>query len=253
VQAQNCSAASVSAPDHLRCLCGLAIRKAASHEADAEVLWSADNGSALFDRHVRDDGKPCPCRDHHFGSLAWIPLHAKGECVGLLHVADPREQVIGAHRVQRLQRVAAMFGELLDNLRNPDTATNASRLHVLVADDDDLLRDMLQHLLSARGFDCEVAADGQVALEMCASIRFDLVVTDIEMPRMSGIGLARELGLRYGPYRPPIVVLTGNPGHLTDEARTQHGIAAVVAKPILDFAAFADLLVANVRAPHGAL
>lgn len=251
VQAQNCSAASASTPGHLRCLCGLTIRKAA-REPGAPVLWSGNNGQALFERYVADEGKPSPCRDLHFGSLAWIPLRSQGECVGLLHVADPRQQVIGAHRVQRLQHLTAIFADLLASLRHVATATSASRLSVLLVDDDEPLRAMLQRLLCSRGFDCAVAADGAAALDACATTRFDLVVTDIEMPGVSGIALARQLTSRYGPYRPPIVVLTGNPGRLTETERVEYGLGAIVAKPIVDLSAFADLLVDSAHRPLGA-
>lgn len=63
----------------------------------------------------------------------------------------------------------------------------------LVVDDDPGMRAVLRHLLELEGWAVEEAADGPSALEAWRHHRPDLVLTDLEMPRMTGEELARRL------------------------------------------------------------
>jgi len=65
--------------------------------------------------------------------------------------------------------------------------------HILIADDDAGIRDVLRMALEPAGFTVSVAADGQAALEMARSLSPDLVVLDIGMPEMDGLTVCREI------------------------------------------------------------
>lgn len=89
-------------------------------------------------------------------------------------------------------------------------------IRVLVAEDQAMVLGALCALLEIEG-DIEVvgrARDGRQALELCREQAPDVVLTDIEMPELSGLELARELSAR-GP-RPKVVILTtfARPGYL---------------------------------------
>jgi len=60
---------------------------------------------------------------------------------------------------------------------------------ILVVDDERSIRDMLSIYLSREGFDVQCAPDGQAALERCQAQEFDIVIADIKMPKLDGIGL----------------------------------------------------------------
>ena len=79
---------------------------------------------------------------------------------------------------------------------------------VLTVDDSRAMRDMLRHSLLAAGFRVIQAEDGVHGLEVLASETPDVIVTDINMPRMDGFGFIEEV--RSDPhYRGvPILVLT---------------------------------------------
>jgi two-component system response regulator PilR (NtrC family) len=62
-------------------------------------------------------------------------------------------------------------------------------IHILIVDDDDITRESLATVLRARGFDCTMAENGQVALDLLKAAEFDVVISDIEMPEMDGIEL----------------------------------------------------------------
>jgi DNA-binding NtrC family response regulator len=64
---------------------------------------------------------------------------------------------------------------------------------VLIVDDKDSLRDMLSKTLSMEGFDVETAADGNDALRLADTRRFDVVLTDLKLPTMDGIEVLSKL------------------------------------------------------------
>ena len=69
----------------------------------------------------------------------------------------------------------------------------AKRLRVLVADDAITSRMLFRNILASHGFEVSIAADGEAALQLLKSEHFDLVVTDIQMPRFDGLQLTREI------------------------------------------------------------
>jgi len=79
---------------------------------------------------------------------------------------------------------------------------------ILVTDDDATTRQMVRGVLKKAGYDVSVAADGFGALRAIQKKRFDLVLLDIWMPRMTGLGL---LGHLHGEKNiPKIVVMTSD-------------------------------------------
>lgn len=81
-------------------------------------------------------------------------------------------------------------------------------LRILTVDDSASMRALLRHALAANGFDVVQAEDGVAALEWLALNEVDLVITDINMPRLDGFGLIERLrgGTRHRDR--PILVLT---------------------------------------------
>jgi two-component system chemotaxis sensor kinase CheA len=76
---------------------------------------------------------------------------------------------------------------------------------VLVVDDSPTTRALLRNLLSAAGFSVQTATDGVNALDRLASQPFDLVVSDVEMPRMNGFELTRQIKSRM---KLPVILVT---------------------------------------------
>jgi two-component system, chemotaxis family, chemotaxis protein CheY len=93
---------------------------------------------------------------------------------------------------------------------------------ILTVDDSKTMRDMVSYTLRKAGFDVNEAEDGKKALVVLASARFDLVITDLNMPVMDGITLIRNV--RSGsPHRNvPILILTTE----ADGAKKAEGKAA---------------------------
>ncbi|MEI5008105.1 response regulator transcription factor [Streptomyces sp. NPDC087659] len=86
------------------------------------------------------------------------------------------------------------------------TSTPDDGGRILVVDDEPAVREALQRSLAFEGYAVEVAADGADALAKVESYRPDLVVLDIQMPRMDGLTAARRL--RSAGSTLPILMLT---------------------------------------------
>ncbi|RUM35762.1 MAG: two-component system response regulator [Desulfobulbus sp.] len=74
---------------------------------------------------------------------------------------------------------------------------------ILIVDDEPDLRNIFKRFLEIEGYPCRTAGDGEKALEMLGQEDFSLVISDINMPGISGIDLLRELGDRH----PDVAVL----------------------------------------------
>jgi CheY-like chemotaxis protein/anti-sigma regulatory factor (Ser/Thr protein kinase) len=86
--------------------------------------------------------------------------------------------------------------------------TEAAVKSILVAEDDPTTRYLLSSVLKAAGFSVDAAADGSAALEMLREKSFDLVLTDIWMPRLNGLELMARL--KQEAIRPKVVVMTSD-------------------------------------------
>lgn len=79
---------------------------------------------------------------------------------------------------------------------------------VLAVDDSRTMRDMLNLALSSAGFTTHLADDGVHGLEVLESIEPDVIITDINMPRMDGFGFMNAVRSEERWSRIPILVLT---------------------------------------------
>ncbi|MFJ4711646.1 response regulator transcription factor [Streptomyces sp. NPDC088785] len=89
---------------------------------------------------------------------------------------------------------------------SPAEGDREAQHRILIVDDEPAVREALQRSLAFEGYGTEVAVDGADALEKAAAHRPDLVVLDIQMPRMDGLTAARRL--RATGSTTPILMLT---------------------------------------------
>lgn len=79
---------------------------------------------------------------------------------------------------------------------------------ILVADDDWLNRDLLQAYLSSSGCEVVTAADGESALKLAMGVPPDLALIDVQMPKMDGLELCREMKNAAATRFVPVVIIT---------------------------------------------
>jgi two-component system response regulator MprA len=112
----------------------------------------------------------------------------------------------------------------------PHSASSPHR-RVLVVDDDLRARDAVARLLAEEGYDTAVAADGEEAAGLLAPWHPDLVLTDLNMPRLDGRGLL----LRVRSVLPdtPVIVLSARGSAESGKAALETmGAAGYFPKPI---------------------
>jgi two-component system chemotaxis response regulator CheY len=102
---------------------------------------------------------------------------------------------------------------------------------ILAVDDSASMRQMVRYTLEGAGYQVIQAADGVEALELAKSRSADLVLTDVNMPRMDGLTLVRELrGLQSYKFT-PMLVLTTESGQETKQRGKQAGATGWIVKP----------------------
>ena len=81
-------------------------------------------------------------------------------------------------------------------------------ISVLAVDDSRTMRDMINLALTSEGFEVHLADDGEHGLEVLDDLDPDVIITDINMPRLDGFGFINAIRLRDDARTIPILVLT---------------------------------------------
>jgi two-component system, NtrC family, response regulator AtoC len=102
-------------------------------------------------------------------------------------------------------------------------------LHLLVCDDEEIIRWSLSQYFRKVGYEVTEASDGKEGLLRVAESVFDLVVTDLKMPNMAGLEFLREL--RCQGYEMPAIVLTAYGAVQSAVEATQLGAVRYIGKP----------------------
>ncbi|MBM4322923.1 MAG: GAF domain-containing protein [Deltaproteobacteria bacterium] len=110
---------------------------------------------------------------------------------------------------------------------------------ILVIDDEEAVRDILSRMLRTKGHQVDVAEDGDVGIERFKSNTFDLVFTDLGMPKMSGW----EVGKALKALDPaiPVIMVTGWGMELDRGKMGESGIDLIISKPF-NFDQVTDLI-----------
>lgn len=101
---------------------------------------------------------------------------------------------------------------------------------VLIVDDEKSMRVTLSEFLKKEGYEADTAPDAPTALQMLSQTGYDIVVTDIIMPRTSGIELLEKI--RESSSTVQIVIMTGEPTVETAVKAVQSGANDYLTKPI---------------------
>src|SRR5690606_3920515 len=95
-----------------------------------------------------------------------------------------------------------------DALLPPTLPLRGARL--LLAEDNAINREVALELLHGAGLAVDTAEDGRRAVALAADHRYDLILMDMQMPRMDGLAATRAIRAQPGNAHVPIVALTAN-------------------------------------------
>ena len=101
---------------------------------------------------------------------------------------------------------------------------------VLWVDDEKVIRDIGKDLLQTLKHSADVAASGEEALSLLRNNQYDLMITDVGMPNMSGWQLAERIKGNYPEMK--VAVVTGWGGDVSNEEKEKYSVGYVLGKPI---------------------
>ena len=119
-------------------------------------------------------------------------------------------------------------GVTADGPRAPKLQTRA---RILIADDDRAILQVLETVLSGDGYQVVSVGDGAEAVARAKSDAFDLIILDVQMPTLDGLGAARQLRREESLAHVPIVMLTGRSADRDIEAAFAEGVTDYITKP----------------------
>ncbi|RLS81719.1 MAG: hybrid sensor histidine kinase/response regulator [Planctomycetota bacterium] len=125
-------------------------------------------------------------------------LLENGDPVLIVDVEDLVRSIDNVLMGRRLSRVE--FERMAEQARQ--------RKRILVVDDSITVRELERQLLQARGFTVDVAVDGMDGWNAIRGTHYDLVVTDVDMPRMDGIGLVSLIKADPARRETPVVIVS---------------------------------------------
>ena len=102
---------------------------------------------------------------------------------------------------------------------------------VLAVDDSDTMRDMVSFTLKREGFEVVEAEDGLAGIEASANGNYDLVISDVNMPRMDGISMVSQLRQDPKFRSTPILILTTESDQNKKVAGKAAGATGWIVKP----------------------
>jgi len=159
--------------------------------------------------------KPLP---HHMKKndlVAGATLTGKNEILLLLHV--PRI-------FELAQKVKEKTGE------EPIQEENSQTKTILVVDDSINTREIEKSILESYGYTVDLASDGMEGFEKALQFQYDLIVTDIEMPRLDGFSLTEKLRRETAYRHTPIIIVSSRDKEADKRRGIQVGADAYIVK-----------------------
>ncbi len=102
---------------------------------------------------------------------------------------------------------------------------------ILVVDDESGITSALEYLLQGDGYQVETAANGRLALEKLRERTYDLLLSDLRMPELDGMGLYEALAQHYPHLIPRLIFLTGDTLNAETTRRLEQVGAPRLSKP----------------------
>jgi chemosensory pili system protein ChpA (sensor histidine kinase/response regulator) len=167
------------------------------------------------------------------GPFSGATVTGEGRVILLLDALKLLEMSLAAPALQALDEEPPRVTSV------PSAADGQRR--VLLVDDSVSVRKFVGGMLERAGFRVVAARDGAEALQQLAESPVDVVVTDLEMPRLNGYELIRDLNREPTTCGLPVVVLTTRAGAKHVNLARELGVEHYVAKPV-DEASFVQLI-----------
>ena len=128
---------------------------------------------------------------------------------------------------------AAPAGAMPPPVAATPPAARVRKADLLLVDDSAVVRTRLRRLFQPAGYSLALAGDGEAALTLLAEGRYGLLVTDLEMPRLDGMGLIRAVMADPVHAGMPMLAITGH-DDLQSQLNQLQAVAGIYRKPWVD-------------------
>jgi signal transduction histidine kinase len=145
----------------------------------------------------------------------------------------PEESPLGSNAIELSVMVAIRGDEMTGEAGS--SASSMLPLRILAVDDMPINRKILWRQLQSIGHDCDLAENGQIAVEMCENTRYDVVLMDLQMPILGGVEATQQILARaqFCSRRPPVVIgISASVGEREITTCLAAGMRGVLRKPI---------------------
>ena len=159
------------------------------------------------------------------GPFAGATITGAGRVILLVDPSRLAESAVGSRRAEAVPAVPRERG-------SARARTGRTTRRILLVDDSISVRKFVGQMLEKANFEVVTANDGAEALRRLGDTAVDLVITDLEMPRVSGYELIQDLRARASTRAVPVVVLTTRAGAKHVNLARSLGIVHYVAKPV---------------------
>jgi signal transduction histidine kinase/ActR/RegA family two-component response regulator len=208
-----------------------------TEQGDAVRFSVADTGIGIPPDRLTDIFKPFVQVD------GGIDRQSGGSGLGLALVARMTERLAGSVQVESTVGVGSVFGVTIPSLGghtrdsneaevDPAHAPRPRALRVLLAEDNPLNVRTFREYLTAKGMEVEVASDGEAAVAAVKARHPDIVLMDMQMPRMDGMQATRLIRADPEIGHVPIIALTALAMPGDRERCLEAGTNAYIAKPV---------------------
>jgi CheY-like chemotaxis protein len=116
-------------------------------------------------------------------------------------------------------------------LINPVMAPSGERPWVLVVDDENIISQLIADVLCGEGYEVDTAPHGLAALDRLANRTYDVILSDLRMPELDGLGFFREVEQRYPDLLSRFVFITGTSEHTDYQGFIDEVKVPVLTKP----------------------
>ncbi|MDO8318539.1 hybrid sensor histidine kinase/response regulator [Rhodoferax sp.] len=217
----------------------------------ADVLEIALTASAHADAHVSvivlglGDARVAFRVDEILGEQEILVKSLGQQLARVRNVAGA--SMLGTGRVVPVLNVADLLKSAVSHVAAPhvptaDKPTNGKKLSILVAEDSITSRSLLKNILESAGYVVSTAVDGMDALTTLKTAAFDLIVSDVEMPRMDGFDLTARIRADKQLAALPVVLVTALESREHRERGIDAGANAYIVKSSFDQSNLLDII-----------
>jgi two-component system chemotaxis sensor kinase CheA len=182
---------------------------------EKRIAFAVDEVLAEQEVLVKDLGKQLA----RVRNIAGVTVLGTGRVVPILNVPDLMKSAVKV-RAAALPRSVAV--------------ETPGRRSILVAEDSITARTLLKNILESAGYDVKTAVDGADAFTMLKSEHFDLLVSDVDMPRMNGFELTAKIRVDKKLPELPVVLVTAMESREDRERGIEVGAHAYIVKSSFD-------------------